>query len=95
MGRQRKASKHPSKLNGNTLYYDYENGSFASEGSTDFVKENNDGDTHHVEVSKTITPTGTENQFDINLQVQTTEAIETSTKQPDAAVVLVIDEILC
>ena len=85
------ASMQIENSDGNTLYYDYENGSFASEGSTDFVKENNDGDTHHVEVSKTITPTGTENQFDINLQVQTTEAIETSTKQPDAAVVLVID----
>ena len=85
------ASKQIENSDGNTLYYDYENGSFASEGSTDFVKENNGGDTHHVEVSKTITPTGTENQFDINLQVQTTEAIETSTKQPDAAVVLVID----
>lgn len=85
------ASKQIENSDGNTLYYDYENGSFASEGSTDFVKENNGGDTHHVEVSKTITRTGTENQFDINLQVQTTEAIETSTKQPDAAVVLVID----
>ena len=85
------ASKQIENSDGNTLYYDYKNGSFASEGSTDFVKENNGGDTHHVEVSKTITPTGTENQFDITLQVQTTEAIETSTKQPDAAVVLVID----
>ena len=44
-----------------------------------------------VQVSKTITPTDTENVFDINLKVVTTEEVEEIEISPDAAVVLVMD----
>lgn len=44
-----------------------------------------------VQVSKTITPTDTENVFDINLKVVTREEVEEIEISPDAAVVLVMD----
>ena len=46
---------------------------------------------HKVEVSKTIEATGTENLFDITLQVRTKQDISTTSKSPDSAVTLVID----
>lgn len=44
-----------------------------------------------VEISKTITPTGSENVFDIDLQVKTTQDISEIYDTPDAAVVIVMD----
>ena len=44
-----------------------------------------------VQVAKTITPTDTENVFDINLKVVTTEEVKEIKISPDAAVVLVMD----
>jgi len=44
-----------------------------------------------VKINKTIAPTGTENLFDITLEVQTTQQIEHRELSPDAAVVLVLD----
>lgn len=44
-----------------------------------------------VKVNKTITATDEENVFDVNLEVVTTEKIETTELTADAAVVLVID----
>ena len=46
---------------------------------------------HKVEVSKTIEATGTENLFDITLDVRTKQDISTASKSPDSAVTLVID----
>lgn len=44
-----------------------------------------------VEISKTISPTGSENVFDIDLQVKTTQDISEIYDTPDAAVVIVMD----
>lgn len=44
-----------------------------------------------VEISKTISPTGSENIFDISLQVKTTQNISEIYDTPDAAVVIVMD----
>lgn len=44
-----------------------------------------------VEISKTITSTGSENVFDIDLQVKTTQDISEIYDTPDAAVVIVMD----
>ena len=44
-----------------------------------------------VIISKTIAGTETENEFEITLEVKTTETIENVSSAPDAAVVLVID----
>lgn len=44
-----------------------------------------------VEVSKTISATGSENVFDINLQVKTTQDIREIYDTPDAAVAIVMD----
>ena len=44
-----------------------------------------------VEISKTITPTGSENVFDIELQVKTAQDISEIYETPDAAVVIVMD----
>ena len=44
-----------------------------------------------VEVSKTITAAGSENVFDINLQVKTTQDVSEIYDTPDAAVVIVMD----
>lgn len=43
-----------------------------------------------VEISKTISPTGSENIFDISLQVKTTQNISEIYDTPDAAVVIVM-----
>ena len=44
-----------------------------------------------VRVSKTIQGTDEENVFDITLEVETDQKIQTTTSSPDAAVVLVLD----
>ena len=44
-----------------------------------------------VIISKTIAATETENEFEITLEVKTTETIENVSSAPDAAVVLVLD----
>jgi LPXTG-motif cell wall-anchored protein len=49
------------------------------------------GTTPLVEVSKTIEATGTENLFDITLNVKTTQKIEEQATSPDASVVLILD----
>lgn len=71
-------------------YYTYDGESWSEKGETSPEVKNNE-ENPKVTVSKQIRPTGTENQFDIALKVEAKEAIETSTKSPDAAVVLVID----
>ena len=46
---------------------------------------------HDVAVTKTVLPTGIENQFQIQLQVETTQNLQEISVSPDAAVVLVMD----
>ncbi|MDY3282018.1 Cna B-type domain-containing protein [Dysosmobacter sp.] len=80
--------------NASPVYYTYnaESGEFVIGTNTNpVVKNNEDPAKTKVTISKEIFPTGTENEFDIALKVKTNEAIEQSTKSPDAAVVLVID----
>ena len=48
-------------------------------------------DQNKVSFKKTISPTETENVFDITLQVTTSEELQNISASPDAAVVLVID----
>ena len=48
-------------------------------------------DQNKVSFKKTISPTETENVFDITLQVTTSEELQNISTSPDAAVVLVID----
>ena len=74
-------------------YYQYneKNDEFANTGDGQAEVYNNNSKNPNVTISKEIKATGTENQFDVTLTVETDEAIETSTAQPDAAIVLVID----
>ena len=74
------------------VYYTYnpDSGKFEGDPDTEFEVKNNPTDPK-VTISKEIAATGEENEFDITLKVVTEEAIEESTKSPDAAVVLVID----
>ena len=74
-------------------YYQYneETDEFANTGNGQAEVYNNNSENPNVTISKEIKATGTENQFDVTLTVETDEAIETSTAQPDAAIVLVID----
>ena len=75
-----------------TKYYTYNEDSEEFESNADTsATVTNRTDDPNVTISKEIEATGTENQFDITLTVTTDEAIETSTAQPDAAIVLVID----
>ena len=48
-------------------------------------------DQNKVSFKKTISPTETENVFDITLEVTTSEELQNISASPDAAVVLVID----
>ena len=74
-------------------YYQYneKNDEFANTGDGQAEVYNNNSKNPNVTISKEIKATGTENQFDVTLTVEADEAIETSTAQPDAAIVLVID----
>ena len=71
--------------------YDKDSGKFGETGNSQSEVYNNNSGEPNVTISKEIKATGTENQFDVTLKVQADEAIETSSKQPDAAIVLVID----
>ena len=71
--------------------YDKDSGKFGETGNSRSEVYNNNSGEPNVTISKEIKATGTENQFDVTLTVETDEAIETSTAQPDAAIVLVID----
>lgn len=68
--------------------YDAANGTFGNPSSNP-VTAYDSGE--KVKVSKTISGTGSENEFDITLKVETKQAITKSEKSPDAAAVLVID----
>lgn len=63
-------------------------------GGTRYFKADGSSGTngnHDVSVTKTVLPTGIENQFQIQLQVETTQDLQEISVSPDAAVVLVMD----
>ena len=66
----------------------------AYEGGVTYYKadgtEGSESD-YAVKLTKTVKPTGTENRFTINLEVETRQNIEELQMAPDAAVVLVYD----
>ena len=64
------------------------------QGGSKYYKANGSVSTvedYAVKVSKTVNPTGIENQFTIDLEVETTQDLEEINEVPDAAVVLVYD----
>ena len=67
-------------------YYDKDGKLTGSSGPSQLSYEQD-----KVFVSKTIAQTGKENEFEITLEVKTTETIENVSSAPDAAVVLVLD----
>ena len=74
------------KNKGGTTYYD-KNGNLVTTPGAELGKDN-----VVVEMSKTIQGTDTENEFEVTLNVKTSQDIkELSSVNPDAAVVLVID----
>lgn len=84
---------------GKTAYYAWDGSGFAEEPTGAPVTGNNPTNgAPEVTTSKTISAvkgadgTVVENQFDITLNVETTQRIEETISSPDAAVVLVIDE---
>ena len=85
-------AQHTQYSNQIGKYYAYNASSqtFEADGSDDAVVKNNEENTK-VTISKTIAPTGTENQFDVTLQVVAKEAIEETVQSPDLAVTLVMD----
>lgn len=78
------------KTSGAINYYEWsgEEGAFKTTPTQDFVTTNKSG---AITASKTITGTSTENKFDIELKVTTTQPVISSSASPDSAVVLVID----
>ena len=87
------AQQQINSSSGDPLYYTYDETSkkFSESGDTAATVKNTEKGEPRVTISKEIAATGEENEFDITLTVEADEAIETSTKQPDAAIVLVID----
>ena len=83
----------------NEIYYTYTSADAKpdpnnreTKGTTNNVVTNNaTNGAPEVEVSKTIEATGTENLFDITLNVKTTQKIEEQATSPDASVVLILD----
>ena len=83
----------------NEIYYTYTSAdakpdpnNSETKGTTNNVVTNNaTNGAPEVEVSKTIEATGTENLFDITLNVKTTQKIEEQATSPDASVVLILD----
>lgn len=75
------------------LYYTWDKtlGSFTNGTADPMVYNDGSKDDHKVSVSKTIAPTGTENLFDITLDVRTRVQVKQVSQMPDAAVVLVLD----
>lgn len=78
---------------GNYYAADTTSGAFNSDAAPTLAEGNTqlsyaDG---FVKVNKTLSETGTENLFDVNLEVVTKEQIEQIDTSPDAAAVLLID----
>ncbi|MEG2989028.1 MAG: hypothetical protein RR807_06450, partial [Oscillospiraceae bacterium] len=72
-------------------YYAYNETNEAFEEAGDKkAAVSNRKDDPDVTISKTIAPTGIENEFDIQLKVQTNQRIVEVSTDPDAAVALVI-----
>lgn len=86
---------------GKLVYYEYktrgETGNWGNvesipKDSQDYKVDNGDAeDVPDVKVSKKVTATGTENLFNVTLNVETTQKIKVSESSPDAAVVLLLD----
>lgn len=76
------------------VYYTYNEGTgtFAQDANPTNAVTTNKATDPEVTISKVIQGTGTENQFDITLNVTTTQKVERSPSMPDAAVALVIDK---
>lgn len=76
------------------VYYTYNEGTgtFAQDANPINAVTTNKATDPEVTISKVIQGTGTENQFDITLNVTTTQKVERSPSMPDAAVALVIDK---
>ncbi len=81
---------------GNYYEVDDDTGAIPSENTlsskkTQQIYEPIGSDDGQVKVNKTISPTNSENLFNVNLEVITKERIDNTAISPDAAVVLVID----
>ena len=81
---------------GKLVYYTYDNGwgdpDSIPKDSQDYKVDNGDADdAPDVKVSKKVTATGTENLFNVTLNVETTQKIKVSESSPDASVVLALD----
>ena len=81
---------------GKLVYYTYDNGwgdpDSIPKNSQDYKVTNGAAkDAPDVKVSKKVTATGTENLFNVTLNVETTQKIKVSESSPDAAVVLLLD----
>lgn len=72
------------------VYYTYNEGTgtFAQDANPTNAVTTNKATDPEVTISKVIQGTGTENQFDITLNVTTTQKVERSPSMPDAAVAL-------
>lgn len=84
-------TREQKQIDGSYYSYNENTHQFEATGDTESTVTNRET-SPNVTISKEIAATGTENVFDITLTVETDEAIETSTAQPDAAIVLVIDK---
>ena len=84
------ATDGSTQIEGSYYTYDPQDHEFSPDGDEDPEVTNRSYEPN-VTISKEIQATDVENQFDITLTVKTDEAIEVSTKEPDAAIVLVID----
>lgn len=80
------------------VYYAYDkdsgwgNAESIPENSDNYVVTNNATDgAPDVKVSKKVTATGTENLFNVTLNVETTQKIKVTENSPDASVVLALD----
>ena len=85
------ATDGSTQIEGSYYTYDPQDHEFSPDGDEDPEVTNRRATIQTSTISKEIQATGVENQFDITLTVETDEAIEVSTKEPDAAIVLVID----
>ena len=79
--------KNSSNNEDGYAYYDVDAGTLSNSVSNSY----SEGGKGSIEISKKITATDTENEFDINLVVSTTEDFSNLELSADAAVVLVLD----
>ena len=84
------ATDGSTQIEGSYYTYDPQDHEFSPDGDEDPEVTNRSYEPN-VTISKEIQATDVENQFDITLTVKTDEAVEVSPKDPDAAIVLVID----